>query len=184
MKAINKSIGILICALFAIACDRQIPIPKIYNLSVFRDTVHKYEIRLPDKWIRVFHAGKLLCYSSNEVIRRFDLYDQEGYPGARIEACIKPADANFDADNYIAELKVKFSGGVKFVESEDYLNDIKYKKVIYTFDRNDGKFLGETIFIPRNSNEILVVTFEAFGKACWEYKTAFNIIENTIKLNI
>lgn len=132
----------------------------IQELTMYTDGVMNFGIQYPSNWQKATATGsQAVFYSDAAAVTRFTSYG-EGTGGAKVQIVYKPltgsldeaAEAEkspFDAQTYSAAANATVAG-------------VPAKKITYTFELGDGKFMGEK-YIAAKDSFLTIVSFEAFG---------------------
>lgn len=133
---------------------------QIDGLEMYTDALMNFGIKHPSNWQKAAEPGKrALFFSDNTVGNRFVKYDVEGPSGAKMQISVYELEGSVE----------DFLNNDKMFDASAYgpMEDVTLagqpgKKLSYSFDLSDGKFMGEK-YAAAKDNYVTVVVFEAFS---------------------
>lgn len=184
MKNITKLLMLLaFTSFFAISCGKSGPDPiKIEGLDTYTDNVTGFSIKYPKNWVKSeIPGGRFVVFTNNEGRKRFNKYDTEGFPGAKIDLIVTDLNETITLDSIMKKSRLF---GPEVYESADVTIDgVPGKKLIYSFPLQGGMFNGMMFFGTKDNQKATILTIEAFDNSYEnEYKDAFNEIIASLKL--
>ncbi|HOK14233.1 MAG TPA: PsbP-related protein, partial [Candidatus Kapabacteria bacterium] len=143
---------------------------EIEDLKEYKDEAVGFSLKYPSNWVVTKLTGvRFAAFSSNNAKLRFARYDTEGFPGAKIDSIIK-VNKTFQPDLY------KFD--------EVMIDGVKASRFRYSFELEDGEFVGELYVATKDGKLATVLFFEAFANTWDMYKDKFNEIVSSLKLAV
>lgn len=163
MKIRTVHYALMACmVLILVGCgaERKAAPAEIESLEMYTDDVMNFGIQHPSNWQKAVELGKrALFFSDNAVGSRFVKYDLEGPSGAKLQISVEELTTGIEE----ALDKDKVFEANLYTPAEDVtVAGQPGKKISYSFDLSDGKFMGEKYVVAKD-NYATVVVFEAFG---------------------
>lgn len=156
---------------------------EIKDLKEYKDEAVGFSIKYPSNWVTTKMTGvRFAAFSSNSAKPRFARYDTEGFPGAKIDVNIVKIDSVVTLDSIIKVNKTFQPDLYKF--DEVMLDGVKASKFTYSFELEDGEFMGELYVATKDGKLATVLFFEAFANTWDMYKDKFNEIVSSLKLAV
>lgn len=164
------------------SCDRGPKPVEILDLTTYTDQATKFSLLYPSNWNQSSVAGaRFVAFSHDQVRRRFNQYDPEGFPGAKIDLMVVPLDSNVTLDSVIAGAKI-FDASI-YETAPTTIDGVEGTKLSYSFELGKGKmFNGLMIFATKDGGRATVISFEAFDNSYEIYKEKFDEIIASVKL--
>ncbi|MGE5479293.1 MAG: PsbP-related protein [Chloroflexota bacterium] len=154
---------------------------EIKNLVSYEDQVYKFSIKYPENWSVTKKTGeRLSVFNSAQARTRFNRYDTEGFPGAKIDVYVLPMDSGATIDAMLKEAKV-FSEDL-YSTSNVTIDGVQGKKLSYAFDLEGGQFKGELFMATKDNKTATVLVMEAFDNLWDKYSDSFAEIAKSFKL--
>lgn len=176
---------LLILSIFLInSCGNKHGKPvEIESLKEFKDEAVGFVIKYPSNWVTTKITGKrFAAFSSNSAMPRFAKYDTEGFPGAKIDLNVFKIDSVITLDSIIKLNKTFQHDLYKF--DEVMIDGVKASKFRYSFELEDGEFVGELYVATKDGKLATVLFFETFANTWDMYKDKFNEIVSSLKLAV
>jgi hypothetical protein len=182
-KITNLMMFLAFASLFVVSCGKSGPEPvKIDALDTYTDVSTGFSIKYPKNWIKSEVPGaRLVVFSSAEGRKRFNKYDTDGFPGAKIDVIAADLKDGMTIDSLM--LKSKLFGADVYETADVTIDGVQGKKLVYSFPLAGGMFNGMMFFAAKDTAKATVVTIEAFDDSYEStYKDSFAEIIASIKL--
>lgn len=169
-------------ALAVAGCARKAESVKIDGLTLYKDDVRQFEIKLPNGWHKQSLPGQLVVVHSTPTIGSRFLNFSKGEGGCKIELRVIPVDSALTLDTLVKNSKLQFEDGLdRYIKSSATLGGKPAQKLTVEFDQEDGKYKSESYFAEQDS-VVTVVTFAAFGNTYGDYEDDFKEILASVKI--
>lgn len=167
---------------FIISCGKSGPEPiAIEGLETHTDEVTGFSIKYPKNWVKTSAAGiRFVVFSNEQGKKRFNKYDTEGFPGAKID--IVAADMKEDATLDSVVKLSKIFGDEVYEIADATIDGQPAKKLIYSFPLGGGMFNGMMFVATKDNKKATIVTIESFDDSYETYKASFDEIIASVKL--
>lgn len=184
MKKITISLLALL-ALVLISCGESGPqAPDAGELTTYTDDAAKFSIGYPDNWEDFKVVGKQFqAYSIPEGKSRFNQYDTEGVPVARISFTVIVLDSGQTLQKAI-DTSLVFPIEYYSAPADFKVDGTTGKKLTYSFPLSDGEFNGELIVGTKDGKLANIIKIETFAGTNEQYKTTIDNIMKSIKLGV
>jgi hypothetical protein len=164
------------------SCGKSGPEPvAIESLETYTDPITEFSVKYPKNWVNNTVQGKrFVVFSNNEGKKRFNKYDTEGFPGAKIDVVATDFKPGQTIDSLI---KISKLFGEDIYEQADVTIDgVPGKKLVYSFPLGGGMFNGMMFFAAKDSLKATILTIECFDDSYEGYKNSFDEIIASFKL--
>lgn len=156
---------------------------EIEDLKEYKDEAVGFSLKYPSNWVVTKLTGvRFAAFSSNNAKLRFARYDTEGFPGAKIDLNVVKIDSVVTLDSIIKVNKTFQPDLYKF--DEVMIDGVKASRFRYSFELEDGEFVGELYVATKDGKLATVLFFEAFANTWDMYKDKFNEIVSSLKLAV
>ena len=156
------------------------PVP-VESLATYTDDATGFSIKYPSNWIKNSAQGlRFVVFSSEQGKKRFNKYDTEGFPVAKIDIIATDMKDGMTLDSIIKMSKI--FGAEVYETADATIDGVQGKKLLYSFPLSDGMFNGMMFFAAKDTAKATVVTIECFGDSYETYKSSFDEIIASIKL--
>jgi len=184
MKVMKFYLLMLFSIFVLSACGNKHGKPvEIKDLAEYKDEAVGFSLKYPSNWVTTKLTGvRFAAFSSNSAKPRFAKYDSEGFPGAKIDLNVIKIDSVVTLDSIIKLNKTFQPELYKF--DEVMLDGVKGSKFTYSFELEDGEFMGEMYVATKDGKLATVLFFEAFANTWDMYKDKFNEIVSSLKLAV
>lgn len=163
MKIRTVFYALVACMVFALVgcgAERKAAPAEVGSLEMYTDDIMSFGIQYPSNWQKAVEPGKrALFFSDNAVGSRFVKYDLEGPSGARVQISIEELTAGIEE---VLNKDNMFEASMYTPAEDATIAGQPGKKLTYSFDLSDGKFMGEKYVVAKD-NYATVVVFEAFS---------------------
>jgi hypothetical protein len=171
----------LISIMILASCDQGPKPVEIGELKTYSDPATKFSILYPSNWNQQSVAGaRFVAFSHDQVRRRFNQYDSQGFPGAKIDVMVVVLDSTKNLDSVIAGSKI-FDPSL-YETAPTTVGGVEGKKLSYSFELEDGMFNGLMIFATKDGGRATVLSFETFAGTYDIYKEKFDEIIASLQL--
>ncbi|MCO5252278.1 MAG: hypothetical protein M9949_12800 [Candidatus Kapabacteria bacterium] len=171
----------LISILILASCDQGPKPVEIGELKTYSDPATKFSVLYPSNWNHQSVAGaRFVAFSHDQVRRRFNQYDSQGFPGAKMDVVVVALDSTRNLDSVIAGSKI-FDPSL-YETANTTVGGVEGKKLSYSFELEDGMFNGLMIFATKDGGRATVLTFETFAGSYEVYKDKFDEIIASLQL--
>lgn len=175
---------IAIASMMITSCGKSGPDPvAIESLETHTDDVTGFSIKYPKNWVANSVAGlRFVAFSNDAGKKRFNKYDTEGFPGAKIDVIVADMKEGMTIDSLV---KISKMFGPEVYETADVTIDgVQGKKLLYSFPLVGGMFNGVTFIATKDNLKATVITIESFDDSYETYKSSFDEVIASIKLAI
>ncbi len=182
-KLFTLIIPVIFIGLLAVGCGKNGgAAPDIQGIDSYTDTYSGAVIKYPKNWVKFSAVGsKFIAYNSNDARKRFQKYDAEGFPGAKVEMLIVTIDSGKTLESVITENK-PFEDQSLYKEEAATIDGVQGKKLSYTFDQDNGKFNGEMYVATKDNQIATILIIESFDGTWEKYAASFKEIAASLKL--
>lgn len=173
---------ILSAGLIVISCGESGPPPvEVESLETYTDDATGFSIKYPKNWIKTTVPGvRLAVFSSETGRKRFNKYDTEGFPGAKIDVVVADLKFGMNIDSIVKVSKI--FGDDIYQISNTTIDGVEGRKLDYSFPLAGGMFQGVMFVAAKDTAKVTVVTIEAFDGSFETYKSTFDEVIASIKL--
>ncbi len=181
-KYLFTCFSLALCFIILVGCGEDKPERvTVEKLEVYEDPGLGYSIKYPANWVKYEQPGmRFTAVTSKAGTKRFQKYDQDGVPAAKIQFITEKLEDGitldtvmarkfFNADIYTAPKKITIDGTEAFMQE-------------YSFPLADGQFQGEIYYATKDSLIASVISFEAFANGLDIYRPYIDEIVASIKL--
>ncbi len=167
-----------------IRCGDDIEPTPIKGMQTYEDTKYKFKVNYPENWAVNKTQGRIVVTSFKEGVNRFSRYDPSGLPAAKIDVMAREFDTNITNISELADKMKVFEGKYYTGPESVMINGVEAQKYSYTFELEDGHFVGEFFVAAKDTGTATAITFEAFGGSFDMYESNFKEILNSIELAV
>ncbi|MFA7326710.1 MAG: hypothetical protein WC121_08605 [Candidatus Kapaibacterium sp.] len=184
MKKITISLLALL-ALVLMSCGESGPqAPDAGELTTYTDDAAKFSIDYPDNWEDFKVVGKQFqAYSMPEGKSRFNQYDTEGVPVARISYTVIVLDSGQSLQKAI-DTSLVFPIEYYSAPADFKVDGTTGKKLTYNFPLSDGEFNGELIVATKDGKLANIIKIETFAGTMEQYRATVDNMLKSIKLGV
>jgi len=181
-KLILMLLLVSFAGLFVASCGKSGPDPvAIESLDTYTDAVTGFSIKYPKNWNKSSVPGtRFVVFSSDQGRKRFNKYDTEGFPVAKIDLVATNLSDSLSIDDVIKLSKI--FGEDVYETAETTIDGVPGKKLIYSFPLAGGMFNGMMFFGTKDNLKATVLTIESFDNSYETYKPSFDEIIASLKL--
>ena len=183
-KLILMLLLVSFAGIFVVSCGKSGPDPvAIESLDTYTDAVTGFSIKYPKNWNKSSVPGtRFVVFSSDQGRKRFNKYDTEGFPVAKIDVVATNLSDSMSIDDVIKLSKI--FGEDVYETAETTIDGVPGKKLIYSFPLAGGMFNGMMFFGTKDNQKATVLTIETFDNSYETYKPSFDEIIASLKLAV
>lgn len=171
----------LVSFLILSSCDRGPKPVEIEDLKTYTDPATKFSLLYPSNWSQSSVTGaRFVVFSHDQVRRRFNQYDSQGFPGAKIDLVVVPIDSTNTLDSIIQKSFIFDKSLYEIAPTT--VDGVEGKKISYSFELEDGMFNGLIIAATKDGGRATLLQFETFANSYEVYKDRFDEIIASLKL--
>ncbi|MBX3043702.1 MAG: hypothetical protein KIT33_02675 [Candidatus Kapabacteria bacterium] len=183
MKKLNLLILIFaMSGLILSSCGKSGPDPvPVGELTTHTDEVTGFSVKYPESWIKSAIPGtRFVVFSNDQGKKRFNKYDTEGFPGAKIDVICNDLKPGWNLDSLV---KISKIFGDEIYEVADVTIDgVPGKKLVYSFPLSGGMFNGMMLMAAKDTVKATTLIIEAFDNSFETYKSTFDEIASSFVL--
>lgn len=154
---------------------------KIESLDTYTDPITGFSVKYPKNWIKNSSDGVRFVVFSHELGRkRFNKYDTEGFPVAKVDVIAADMSGGMTIDSIISKSMI-FDPNIYEI-ADVTIDGIPGKKLIYSFPLGGGMFNGMMYVAAKDTLKATVLTIESFDDSYETYKSSFDEIIASLKL--
>lgn len=169
---------------FISACGEKIEYTPVEGLETYTDNSTEFSIQYPKNWVKTELKGeRIAVYSTSAGANRFNKYDSDGLPAARIDLKAVTLDSATTLDKVFEDSKI-FAAETYSTPENITIDGTAARKLSYQFELQDGPFKGEMYIAAKDDGMATVLKFEAFANGFEEYSKTFGDILASVKLAV
>lgn len=165
-----------------LGCKPKADPTPVEGLTVYKDNVRGFEIKIPTNWFKQSYPGDLLVVTTSQgAAPRFANFGT-GTAGARIELRVTELDSTRTIDTLVKNLRLQFEDGLDRYKTEPAtLGGRQGVKLYVAFDQEDGQYKTES-YLAERDGVVTIVTLSAFGATFDDYASTFSEVLSSVKL--